>query len=180
MWHYDFMLPAVKKYVDVDCVQAYGPWEKDRKLCDMIYETTGKPIFNSDGCCGLEGPNQQEWGVKGFRTGAKFFDQLAPLLQRLPDDTCERDTSNNRKLSYDQYGTLMLLYFFNPIATSLRGLQQASELKNVQKKRTEETRLCSPERMVRKPRSVGAIQYFLTQAANRLVRTSFPNDTMTQ
>ena len=29
---------------------------------------------------------------------------------------------------------LMLLYFFNPIITSLRGLQQASELKNVQAK----------------------------------------------
>ena len=62
-------------------------------------------------------------------TGLKFFDQLAPLLQRLHDDACERDTANNRKLFYDQYGMLMLLYFFNPIVTSLRGLQQASELK---------------------------------------------------
>ncbi len=59
-------------------------------------------------------------------TGLKFFDQLAPLLQRLHDDACERDTANNRKLFYDQYGMLMLLYFFNPIVTSLRGLQQAS------------------------------------------------------
>ena len=67
-------------------------------------------------------------------TGLKFFDQLAPLLQRLHDDACERDTANNRVLHYDQYGMLMLLYFFNPIVTSLRGLQQASELKNVQKK----------------------------------------------
>lgn len=67
-------------------------------------------------------------------TGLKFFDQLAPLLQRLHDDACERDTANNRTLHYDQYGMLMLLYFFNPIVTSLRGLQQASELKNVQEK----------------------------------------------
>ena len=67
-------------------------------------------------------------------TGLKFFDQLAPLLQRLHDDACQRDTANHRKLFYDQYGMLMLLYFFNPIVTSLRGLQQASELKNVQKK----------------------------------------------
>jgi hypothetical protein len=29
---------------------------------------------------------------------------------------------------------LMLLYFFNPIVKSLRGIQQASELKNVQRK----------------------------------------------
>jgi len=67
-------------------------------------------------------------------TGLKFFDQLAPLLQRLHDDACERDTAGNRKLHFDQYAMLMLLYLFNPIVTSLRGLQQASELKNVQRK----------------------------------------------
>lgn len=83
MWHYDFMLPAVKKYVDVVCVQAYGPWEKDRKLCDMIYEVTGKPIFNGDGCFGLAGPEQQEWGVKGFRTGAKTIEDVARLYEEM-------------------------------------------------------------------------------------------------
>ena len=67
-------------------------------------------------------------------TGLKFFDQLAPLLQRLHDDNCDRDKANNRKLHYDQYCMLMLLHLFNPIVTSLRGVQQASELKKVQKK----------------------------------------------
>ena len=67
-------------------------------------------------------------------TGLKYFDQIAPLLQRLHDDACDRDTAGNRTLHYDQYCMLMLLYFFNPIVTSLRGLQQASELKNVQTK----------------------------------------------
>lgn len=67
-------------------------------------------------------------------TGLKFFDQLAPLLQRLHDDACERDTAGNRTLHFDQYAMLLLLYLFNPIVTSLRGLQQASELKNVQRK----------------------------------------------
>jgi hypothetical protein len=67
-------------------------------------------------------------------TGLKYFDQLAPLLERLHDDACRRDTAGNRILHYDQYGMLMLLYLFNPIVTSLRGLQQASELRNVQKK----------------------------------------------
>ena len=67
-------------------------------------------------------------------TGLKYFDQLAPLLERLHDDACQRDTAGNRTLHFDQYGLLMLLYFFNPIVTSLRGLQQASQLKNVQKK----------------------------------------------
>jgi len=67
-------------------------------------------------------------------TGLKYFDQLAPLLERLHDDACVRDTAGNRKLHFDQYCLLMLLYCFNPIVTSLRGLQQASELKNVQEK----------------------------------------------
>ena len=67
-------------------------------------------------------------------TGLKYFDQLAPLLQRLHDDGCERDQANNRTLHYDQYCMLMLLYLFNPIVTSLRAIQQASELKKVQLK----------------------------------------------
>ena len=67
-------------------------------------------------------------------TGLKYFDQIAPLLQRLHDDACDCDTAGNRTLHYDQYCMLMLLYFVNPIVTSLRGLQQASELKNVQAK----------------------------------------------
>ncbi|MDA7662745.1 hypothetical protein N8550_01960 [Pirellulaceae bacterium] len=62
-------------------------------------------------------------------TGLKFFDQLGPLLQRLHDDGCDRDKSNNRTLHYDQYCMLMLLYLFNPVVTSLRGIQQASALK---------------------------------------------------
>jgi hypothetical protein len=67
-------------------------------------------------------------------TGLKYFDKLAPLLERLHDEACARDRAGNRKLHYDQYCLLMLLYFFNPVITSLRGLQQAGELANVQKK----------------------------------------------
>jgi hypothetical protein len=67
-------------------------------------------------------------------TGLKYFDQLAPLLRRLHDGGCERDTACNRELHYDQYCMLLLLYLFNPIVTSLRGIQQASELQKVQKK----------------------------------------------
>lgn len=66
--------------------------------------------------------------------GLKYFDQLAPLLARLHDVGCHRDRAGNRSLHYDQYCMLILLFFFNPIVQSLRGLQQASELKNVQKK----------------------------------------------
>jgi len=67
-------------------------------------------------------------------TGLKYFEQLTPLLERLHKDGCERDRAKNRQLHYDQYCLLLLLYLFNPIVTSLRGIQQASELKKVQKK----------------------------------------------
>ena len=67
-------------------------------------------------------------------TGLKYFDKLAPLLERLHDEGCQRDKAGNRKLHCDQYCLLILLYLFNPIVTSLRGIQQASELEKVQKK----------------------------------------------
>ena len=61
--------------------------------------------------------------------GLKYFDQLAPLLERLHHDGCERDTAGNRTLHYDEYCMLLLLYMFNPVVSSLRGIQQSSELK---------------------------------------------------
>jgi len=67
-------------------------------------------------------------------TGLKYFDRLAPLLQRLHDDGCERDKAGNRQLHFDQYCMLVLLYLFNPTVSSLRAIQQASELKKVQRK----------------------------------------------
>jgi len=67
-------------------------------------------------------------------TGLKYFDKLAPLLERLHDDACGRDKAGNRELHYDQYCLLVLLYLFNPIVSSLRSLQQASELAKVQKR----------------------------------------------
>lgn len=67
-------------------------------------------------------------------TGLKYFEKLNPLLNRLHEDACERDKANNRDLHFDQYCSLVLLYLFNPIVTSLRGIQQASELAKVQRK----------------------------------------------
>ena len=67
-------------------------------------------------------------------TGLKYFEKLNPLLVRLHQDSCERDRAGNRDLHFDQYCMLILLYLFNPIVTSLRGIQQASELAKVQKK----------------------------------------------
>jgi len=67
-------------------------------------------------------------------SGLKYFDRLAPLLSRLHDDGCERDKADNRELHFDQYCMLVLLFMFNPVVSSLRAIQQASELKKVQKK----------------------------------------------
>ena len=65
--------------------------------------------------------------------GLKYFKVLAPLLDRLHADATARDRAGNRRLFYDQYACLLLLFFFNPIVKSLRGIQQASELDKVQR-----------------------------------------------
>lgn len=67
-------------------------------------------------------------------TGLKHFTSIRKLLHRLHEVGCERDRAGNRELHYDEYCLLILLRMFNPIITSMRGLQQASELRNVQKK----------------------------------------------
>jgi hypothetical protein len=66
--------------------------------------------------------------------GLEYFDTLVPLLARLKDIGTGRDRAGNRQLFYDQYISLLLLYFFNPTITSLRGLQQASTLETVQRR----------------------------------------------
>lgn len=63
--------------------------------------------------------------------GFRYLKKLRPLLASLHDSGTARDRAGNRKLFYDGYAALLLLYFFSPILTSLRGLQQASELAKV-------------------------------------------------
>jgi hypothetical protein len=72
----------------------------------------------------------QEQELQGF----KYFKAISGLLEKLHEAGCERDRAHNRLLHMDQYVALLLLYMFNPICTSLRSLQQASELKKVQQK----------------------------------------------
>lgn len=66
--------------------------------------------------------------------GLKYFRKLWPLFERLREVGCQRDKAGNRQLFMDQYCALVLLFLFNPCLRSLRALQQASELKNVQRK----------------------------------------------
>jgi len=66
--------------------------------------------------------------------GFKYFKRLSKLLERLHIAGCQRDHAGNRILHMDQYMALLLLCMFSPVSKSLRSLQQASELKKVQKK----------------------------------------------
>jgi hypothetical protein len=66
--------------------------------------------------------------------GLKYFRKLWPLFERLHEVGCQRDKAGNRQLFMDQYCALVLLFLFNPCLRSLRALQQASKLKNVQRK----------------------------------------------
>ena len=74
-------------------------------------------------------PDIQEKDLHGF----KHFKLLLPVLAKLHGDGCGRDRAGNRKLHFGQYVALILLHFFNPIVSNLRGIQQASELKKVQR-----------------------------------------------
>jgi hypothetical protein len=64
--------------------------------------------------------------------GLKYFANVSALLPRLRPLGTERDRAGNRDLFCDQYIGLLLIYCFNSIMTSLRSLQQASELEKVQ------------------------------------------------
>lgn len=66
--------------------------------------------------------------------GFKYFKAISAMLESLHDAGCQRDQASNRLLHMDQYLSLLLLYMFNPICSSLRAIQQASELKKVQRK----------------------------------------------
>ena len=46
--------------------------------------------------------------------GLNHFKRLLPLLARLHEVGCERDTAANRLLHFDDYVKLVLLYTWNP------------------------------------------------------------------
>ena len=62
--------------------------------------------------------------------GLKYFKAIRSLLARLHR---HRDHPN-RELHADEYIALLLLYFFNPVLTSLRTIQLASDLRKVKRK----------------------------------------------
>jgi IS4 transposase len=66
--------------------------------------------------------------------GRRLLEPARRLLARLRPVGTQRDRAGNRKLFFDQYVALLLLYFFTPTLTSLRSLQQASNWKQVRRK----------------------------------------------
>jgi hypothetical protein len=75
------------------------------------------------------GATLTEKSLQGF----KYFAKILPLLQRLHDAGCQRDTAGNRTLHFDQYCSLILLQLFNPAVATLRLIQEASQLEKVQR-----------------------------------------------
>jgi len=85
-WHFDYVLEALEKYVDVVSIQAYGRWSEDRVTVDKIFAAVGKPIFNGDGCHSFVNEHQHEYGIKGSRTGAKNLAEVAALYQETVEE----------------------------------------------------------------------------------------------
>lgn len=59
------------------------------------------------------------------------FRRLLPLLDQLHDSGTARDSAGNRRLFFDDYCKLVLLFLFNPAISSLRLLQEASMMNKV-------------------------------------------------
>ncbi len=68
--------------------------------------------------------------TEGQIRGGKYLRNIMSLLAPLH---AHKDC-HNRKLHYDEYVAYLLLYFFTPVLDSLRGLQQASNFKSLQRK----------------------------------------------
>lgn len=64
----------------------------------------------------------------------KNLAHMARLLEPLHGIGAARDKAGNRNLHMDEYCLLVLMWMFNPVIDSLRGMQQASELDVVRKR----------------------------------------------
>jgi hypothetical protein len=66
--------------------------------------------------------------------GQRLVQPLLKGIARLHDVGAKRDRAGNRKLFYDQYIALLLMYFCNPALKSLRALQQATGWEKTRRK----------------------------------------------
>lgn len=74
---------------------------------------------------------QKPFSAENLR-GFKYLKGVRKVFERLHDHATARDTAGNRQLFYDHYASLLLLTYFNPIISTLRGTQHASTLAKVQ------------------------------------------------
>jgi Transposase DDE domain len=75
-------------------------------------------------------PNEAAGSLRGNR----LLKPIKHLIERLHHVGTKRDRAGNRKLFFDQYASLLLLYFLNPSLTSLRALQKATGWERTRKK----------------------------------------------
>jgi len=66
--------------------------------------------------------------------GFKLIQKALPLFRRLHAHATTRDRAGNRRLHFDEYLILELVFFLNPVITSMRGLVLASALEGVQER----------------------------------------------
>ncbi|WP_182870222.1 hypothetical protein [Stieleria mannarensis] len=96
---------------------------------------TAEPAEPAEPADQERGPERDDFSIDASDLGGlKFFKKVRPFLETLQSVGTARDNAKHRDLAMDQYGLLVLMWLFNPILTSLRGLQQASELEAVQRK----------------------------------------------
>jgi hypothetical protein len=117
-------------------------------------------------------PKLQAEDLRGF----KYFKILNPLLERLHDIGTQRDRAGNRRLFFDQYGALILLYFFNPILTSLRGIQQASTLDKVGQQLGVSRSTLGSLSAAARVFDAAALQEIITELAGRIPHGTTPKE----
>jgi hypothetical protein len=66
--------------------------------------------------------------------GRRLIQRMQHVLERLHSAGTERDRAGNRQLFFDQYLSLLLLYFFNPSIKSLRALQYTTNWEKTRQK----------------------------------------------
>jgi hypothetical protein len=85
--------------------------------------------------CQASGMGQEKSRIQAEDlTGFRDFRTLKPLLKRLHAIGTERDSAGNRKLHMDEYCLLVLMWLYNPVVDSLRGIQQCSGFDSVRKR----------------------------------------------
>jgi len=67
-------------------------------------------------------------------TGFKMLRRVRGMLAYLHEVGCDRDKAGNRKLHFDDYVVLVLLYLMNPMIDSLQTLQKVADLREVRKR----------------------------------------------